>query len=53
MLILAILLLLCFIVINWYPIDGIEWNIIKSRISEKYRQNEMEFLKKMGYKYTE
>lgn len=53
MLIPALLLLLCFIVLRWYPLEGKEWNKIKIRLEEIHNIKEKEHLEKMGLKYIE
>jgi GPH family glycoside/pentoside/hexuronide:cation symporter len=53
MLIPAILLLICFIVLKWYPLAGPEWQETKAKIAEIHKQKEIETLNKLGYKYSE
>ncbi|MFX1409452.1 MAG: MFS transporter [Promethearchaeota archaeon] len=53
MLLPALLLLLCFFVIKFYPLAGHEWEKTKLRLAEIHKQKEIETLKKLGYKYVE
>jgi len=53
MLIPAVLLLICFITMYLYPLDGPEWINTKERIAELHKKKEIEILEKLGYKFIE
>ena len=53
MLIPAILLLVCLIILKWYPLSGSEWQKTKAKIAELHKQKEIEILEKLGYKYSD
>ena len=53
MLIPAILLFICFISLNWFPLDGPEWLETKKKLEEIHKQKEKEYLEKLGYKFVE
>ena len=48
----GIALLLCAVVMKWYPLHGPEWIETKARLAEIHKQKEKEFLEKHGIKYV-
>jgi GPH family glycoside/pentoside/hexuronide:cation symporter len=53
MLIPALLLLFCFIILNWYPLAGKEWKETKEELKEIHEKKEKKYLEKLGYKYLD
>lgn len=53
MLVPAILLLICFLVMKWYPLAGPEWKETKTKLQKIHKEKEKEYLEKLGFKYTE
>ena len=53
MLIPAILLLVCLIILKWYPLAGSEWQKTKAKIADLHKQKEIEILKKLGYEHSD
>ncbi len=49
----GVLLFLCFIALNWYPLAGAAWNNIKKELAEIHRQKEKQYLEAQGYKFVE
>lgn len=49
----GILLLICFIAMRWYPLDGKEWQDIKLNLSQQHVEKEKAYLAKLGLKYSE
>ena len=53
MLVPAILLAICFVVMNWYPLAGKEWKAQKDHILTIHKGKERAYVEKMGFKYEE
>ncbi len=51
MLIPAILLIICFIILKWYPLAGKKWQKTKEKIAQRHMKKEKEHLEKLGFKY--
>jgi GPH family glycoside/pentoside/hexuronide:cation symporter len=49
----GILLFLSFVALHWYPLDGKEWNEIKSKLAERHKEKERKYLEALGYKSVE
>ncbi len=49
----GILLLLSFVALHWYPLDGTEWLNIKARLAEVHKEKERKYLESQGYKFVE
>lgn len=47
----AILLIVSFIALRWYPLAGQKWNEIKHQLSSLHDAKEKEYLEKLGFKY--
>ncbi|MBD3254100.1 MAG: MFS transporter [Candidatus Lokiarchaeota archaeon] len=48
----GLLLFLCFVVMQWYPLYGPKWIAIKAKLAEIHKQKEKEYLEKHGFKYV-
>ncbi|MFW9899375.1 MAG: MFS transporter [Candidatus Thorarchaeota archaeon] len=53
MLVPALLLLICFIVMHWYPLAGPEWNKTKTKLEKIHKDKEKAYLEKLGFKYVD
>lgn len=53
MLIPAILLALCFIVMQWYPLAGDEWRVKKAEMLAIHKQKERDYVERMGFVYED
>ncbi|MBM3125665.1 MAG: MFS transporter [Chloroflexi bacterium] len=49
----GILLLLSFLVLHWYPLDGKDWLGIKAKLAEIHKEKERKFLESKGYKLVD
>jgi GPH family glycoside/pentoside/hexuronide:cation symporter len=49
----GILLFLCFIALQWYPLAGINWESIKNQLAHLHQQKEKRYLEEHGYKFVE
>ncbi|NBD34985.1 MAG: hypothetical protein GVY30_03175, partial [Chloroflexi bacterium] len=49
----GVLLLLCFIALQWYPLAGPEWEKIKAKLANIHAEKERAYLEELGYQYTE
>ncbi|NCP85769.1 MAG: hypothetical protein CO094_01565 [Anaerolineae bacterium CG_4_9_14_3_um_filter_57_17] len=49
----GILLLISFIFLFWYPLDGEGWLAIKAKLAEIHKEKERKYLESKGYKMTE
>jgi GPH family glycoside/pentoside/hexuronide:cation symporter len=49
----GILLLISFLALHWYPLDGPEWLGIKAKQAEIHREKERKYLEAQGYKFVE
>jgi GPH family glycoside/pentoside/hexuronide:cation symporter len=49
----GILLLLCTVILIWYPLHGEKWISSKEKLMIQHREKERRFLKKQGIKVTE
>lgn len=49
----GVLLLLCFVVLRWYPLSGPGWEEIKARLAVVHAEKERRYLEEKGYKYVE
>ena len=49
----GLLLLLCFVVLHWYPLAGPAWEAIKRRLAALHAEKERDYLASKGYKYLE
>lgn len=49
----GILLLLCFLALQWYPLAGEKWEQIKEKLAFLHREKEKQYLEKQGYKFIE
>jgi GPH family glycoside/pentoside/hexuronide:cation symporter len=45
----GLLLLMCFVVLRWYPLDGPAWEAIKARLARKHQEKEQAYLAQLGY----
>lgn len=49
----GILLLISFVSLFWYPLDGKSWLEIKAKLAEIHREKERKYLEAKGFKMTE
>jgi Na+/melibiose symporter-like transporter len=49
----GLLLLLCFVVLHWYPLAGPAWEEIKHNLAARHAEKERRYLESKGYKYVE
>jgi len=49
----GILLLLCFVVLHWYPLAGPAWAAVKAELAARHAEKERRYLEAHGYKYIE
>ncbi len=49
----GLLLLLCFVVLHWYPLAGPAWEEIKRKLAALHAEKERQYLESQGYKYAE
>lgn len=49
----GILLLISFVSLFWYPLDGKSWLAIKAKLAEIHREKERKYLEAKGFKMTE
>lgn len=49
----GILLLISFVALHWYPLDGPEWLGIKAKLAEIHKEKERKYLEAQGYKFVE
>jgi glycoside/pentoside/hexuronide:cation symporter, GPH family len=47
------LLLLCFVVLHWYPLAGPAWEEIKRKLAALHAEKERQYLEAQGYRYME
>jgi GPH family glycoside/pentoside/hexuronide:cation symporter len=49
----GVLLVICTVLLIWYPLHGHQWNSIKARLITQHQEKEKRFLEKHGIKYRE
>ncbi len=49
----GILLLISFLALHWYPLDGKGWLEIKARLAEIHKEKERKYLESKGYKLVD
>ncbi len=49
----GILLLVSFVALHWYPLDGKEWQAIKAKLAEVHKEKERKYLESQGYKLVD
>ena len=48
----GVLLFLCFVALRWYPLDGTEWQGIKTKLAQAHAEKEKAYLAQHGYEYV-
>ncbi|RMF42615.1 MAG: MFS transporter [Anaerolineae bacterium] len=49
----ALLMLICFVLLRWYPLAGAEWEAIKEKLAEIHREKERRYLEAHGLRFVE
>lgn len=49
----GILLLISFVALHWYTLDGSDWLGIKSKLAEVHKAKERKYLESQGYKFVD
>lgn len=50
MLVPGVLLLICFIILKWYPLSGSTWDQTKKKLEKKHREKEKIYMESQGFK---